>query len=64
MYLCYVNNYPVTPGQTYNVKTGYKGGKSTGGGSTSGGGAVRIIWGSGRTFPSTNVGTVYNETTN
>jgi hypothetical protein len=29
-----------------------------------GGGAVRIIWGNGRAFPSTNVSTAYNETTN
>jgi hypothetical protein len=62
--LTYVNNYPVTPGATFNVTVGIKGGISTGGGSTSGGGAVRIIWGNGRSFPSTNVSTAYNETTN
>jgi hypothetical protein len=62
--LCYVNNYPVTSGATYNVRIGNKGGIATGGGSTSGGGAVRILWGTGRSFPSTNVSSTFNELTN
>ena len=62
--LAYINNYPVTPGDVYKVKVGIKGGISTGGGGTSGGGAVRIIWGAGRSFPITLVSTAYNETTN
>jgi len=59
--LAYVNNYPVTPGDTYNVTVGIKGGISTGGGSTSGGGAVRILWGNGRSFPSTNISSGFNQ---
>ena len=62
--LCYVNNYPVTPGATYNVRVGNKGGISSGGGSTSGGGAVRILWGNGRSFPSTRVSTAFNQSIN
>jgi hypothetical protein len=62
--LTYLNNYPVTPGTNYNITVGLKGGISTGGGSTSGGGAVRIIWGTGRSFPITNVSSAFNETTN
>ena len=61
--LTYVNNYPVTPGATYNVTVGIAGGVFGGGGSNSGGGAVRIIWGAGRAFPSTAV-TQYNQTLN
>ena len=57
--LAWKNNIPVTPGVTYTVQAG-------GGGTTSptylagegGPGAVRIIWGSGRAFPSTNTGDV------
>ena len=58
--LGYKNNYPVTPGTPYTVvigRGGYSGvnpfsGPGTGG--TGASGAVRIIWGSNRTFPTTN----------
>jgi len=59
------NNISVSPGQTYTVQVGYggQGGTSSAGsgptGSGAGGGgasgAVRIVWGSGRSFPSTLV---------
>jgi hypothetical protein len=62
--LCYLNNYTVTPGGVYNITVGNGGGISNGTSSGIGGsGAVRIIWGSGRSFPSTNV-TQYNQTLN
>lgn len=44
------NNIPVTPGTSYNVTVG-SGSNSTGGGGNGGDGAVRIIWGAGRSFP-------------
>jgi len=49
------NNIAVIPGQSYTVVVG-RGGYGTGGGAANGGyggsGAVRIIWGAGRSFPS------------
>ena len=44
--LSYKNNVPVTPGQTVSIAIGGTNG------------AVRIIWGPGRAFPSTNTGNV------
>jgi hypothetical protein len=53
--LTYLNNYPVKPGQTFNVTVG-NGGLFSGTTTSRGwSGAVRIIWGTGRSFPSTNV---------
>lgn len=60
--LRYVNNVSVSPGATYAVTVGAGGIAPTydpgEGGGTAGGnggdGAVRIIWGAGRSFPSTN----------
>lgn len=59
--LGYKNNITVVPGQSYTVVVGAGGspGGPTGGGGAGGGGAsgaVRIIWGTGRAFPSTNTG--------
>ena len=57
------NAYPVTPGNPYTVVVGNGGGIGSGpygqsGGGTpaasGGAGAVRIIWGTGRSYPSTN----------
>jgi hypothetical protein len=45
------NNIVVVPGQSYTVIVGSGGSSSSGRGA---GGAVRIIWGAGRAFPSTN----------
>jgi hypothetical protein len=44
----------VVPGQSYTVVVGSTGTATNAG--THAGGAVRIIWGSGRAFPSTNTG--------
>ena len=60
--LRYVSNVSVSPGATYTVTVGaggvapsYSPGEGGGGaGGNGGGGAVRIIWGAGRSFPSTN----------
>ena len=57
--LGYKNAYPVTPGTPYTVVVGsggaggYDGGFGARGGS-GGAGAVRLIWGSGRAFPTTS----------
>lgn len=57
--ISYVNNISVTPGQNYTVVVG-DGGSPQGSADRTGGyggpGAVRIIWGPGRSFPSTNIG--------
>lgn len=57
--IAWVNNISCTPGQTFSVLVGV-GGSPRGNGGRSGGyggpGAVRIIWGGGRSFPSTNIG--------
>jgi hypothetical protein len=53
------NNIEVVPGQSYTVVVGAGG--ATDGPNFSGpggGGAVRIIWGTGRAFPSTNTANV------
>ncbi len=54
------NNIAVTPGQNYTVVVGAGASASStaGNGAGAGGasGAVRIIWGAGRAFPSTNTG--------
>ena len=56
--LGYKNNISVTPGNSYTVVVG-AGGTGTGGNNADGaGGAVRIIWGTGRSFPSTNTADV------
>lgn len=62
--LAYLNNYTVTPGATYNVTVGVGGKISAGNGGPGGSGAVRILWGKGRSFPSTNVGTAFNQALN
>jgi len=52
--LGYGNNIPVTPGSVISVKVG--GGVANGGPSgIPGMGAVRVMWGSGRSYPNTNV---------
>lgn len=60
------NNIPVVPGNSYTVVVGGGGGTGANGagsgtnrgnGGLGGGGAVRIIWGSNRAFPATNVST-------
>jgi hypothetical protein len=61
--LNYVNNIPVTPGATYTVHVGGSGKIAANNGGPGGGGAVRIIWGNGRAFPSTAVG-IYNQALN
>jgi len=64
--LAYINNYAVTPGNSYGVIVGARGNTFNPAGTpvaNAGGGAVRIIWGPGRAFPSTNVG-LYNQTLN
>jgi hypothetical protein len=62
--LCYVNNYAVTPGATFNITVGGGFKNTNGTGGAGGSGAVRIVWGANRTFPSTNVSSAFNETTN
>lgn len=62
--LTYVNNYPVTPGTTYNITIGNGGNLTAGGGGKGGAGAVRVLWGNGRSFPSTQIGTAFNQTLN
>lgn len=49
------NNISVVPGQSYTVVVGAGGARSqpSNGGGAGAGGAVRIIWGAGRSFPST-----------
>jgi hypothetical protein len=61
--LAYANNIPVTPGEALTVVVGAAGRQEitnfTGyvmGGAPGGSGAVRIIWGAGRSFPSTRTG--------
>lgn len=54
--LAYKNNIPVTPGSTIYVQ-GYFNGSSTESNGIENAG-VRIIWGPGRSFPSTNTGNV------
>ena len=50
----YGNNIPVSPGSTYSVVVGARATTHA----QAGGGAVRIIWGTNRAFPSTNTGNV------
>lgn len=52
--LRYINNLAVIPGATYTVTVGAGGTAPGGNGGAGGDGAVRIIWGAGRSFPSTN----------
>ena len=52
--LRYINNLAVTPGSAYTVTVGAGGAAPAAGGGAGGDGAVRIIWGAGRSFPSTN----------
>jgi hypothetical protein len=61
--LNYINNFSVTPGATYAVHVGNAGVINSGSSGRGGSGAVRIIWGSGRAFPSTAVG-IYNQALN
>jgi hypothetical protein len=62
--LCYLNNYPVTPGATYNITVG-GGFKITGNtGGPGGSGAVRVLWGNGRSFPITQIGAAFNQALN
>jgi len=57
--LGYGNNIPVTPGSVISVKVG--GGVANGGPSgIPGMGAVRVMWGSGRSYPNTNVDNSHN----
>jgi hypothetical protein len=51
--LRYINNYAVTPGSTLTVIVGAGGAAPGGKGGAGANGAVRIIWGPGRSFPST-----------
>jgi hypothetical protein len=55
--LRYANSVSVTPGDTYTVTVG-AGGSSGVNSSAGGSGAVRIIWGTGRAFPSTYAGNI------
>lgn len=52
--LAYVNNIPVTPGEWLYVYPGRAGEWPYPQNYTAGAGAVRIIWGAGRAYPSTN----------
>jgi hypothetical protein len=52
--LAYANRLSVTPGSTVTITVG-SGGSSTYAGSGSSG-CVRIIWGSARSYPTTNIG--------
>lgn len=54
--LAYVNNIPVTPGELLCVYPGRAGEWNYPQTALAGSGAVRIIWGAGRAFPSTNTG--------
>jgi hypothetical protein len=54
--LAYQNSISVAPGQQITVTVGQGGSGGTGG--AGGNGAVRIIWGAGRAFPSTQTGNV------
>lgn len=54
--LAYVNNIPVTPGEWLYVYPGRAGEWGYPQTAFAGSGAVRIIWGSGRSYPSTNTG--------
>ena len=59
-------NYNGTPGSGFPQNGGQYGGGGAGAYATGGGGgdgAVRIIWGAGRSFPSTNTGNITNNTT-
>jgi hypothetical protein len=56
------NNITVVPFQSYTVQVGAGGDKLLGGGANGGGGAVRIMWGPGRSFPSTNAADFTNIT--
>ena len=55
------NNIAVVPGQSYTVQVGAGGAgrasTNSGGAGGGGSGACRIVWGAGRAFPSTLVGT-------
>ena len=62
--LSYVNNYTVTPGATYAVHIGQGGKVVNGAGGPGGSGAVRIVWGNGRSFPATQLSTAFNQTLN
>jgi hypothetical protein len=63
--LAYVSSIAVTPGATYTVVVGAgavpASTRQTGGGAS---GAVRIVWGAGRSYPSTNVSSTTNEVYN
>jgi hypothetical protein len=64
--LAYTNGITVSPGTGYQVVVGSGGVCYASGGSVhqrGGSGAVRIIWGNGRSFPTTAV-TQYNQTLN
>jgi hypothetical protein len=52
------NSIPVTPGTGYTVVVGAGHPADPGYFQAGGGGAVRIIWGSGRTYPNTNTANV------
>ena len=54
--LAYVNNIPVTPGEWLFVYPGAAGTWDYPQTASAGSGAIRIIWGLGRSFPSTNTG--------
>ena len=59
--IAYANSITVVPGQSYTVIVGAAGspkGAPDRGGGFGGPGAVRIIWGAGRSFPSTLIGDV------
>ena len=67
--LSYVNAYTTVPGNTYTVIVGLGGylyytTAPTVVYATGGVGAVRILWGNGRSFPSTQVGTAFNSLIN
>ena len=54
--LAYVNNIPVTPGESLYIHPGRRGELDYPIYAYGGSGAVRIIWGAGRAFPSTKTG--------